>query len=93
MAERVRLIVSGVVQGVFFRASAREVARSFGLAGMVRNLRTGQVEVVAEGPREALERLAAWCRRGPPGAEVSAVDASWGEATGEFGAFAVERTA
>jgi acylphosphatase len=78
---------------VFFRASAREQAARLGLVGMVRNLRTGQVELVAEGPREALERLVEWSRRGPPGAEVSGVEVLWGPASGGFSDFRVERTA
>jgi acylphosphatase len=68
-----RIIVHGMVQGVFFRASTRDEARRLGLAGWVRNLPDGSVEVLAEGRPEDVERLAAWCRRGPPAARVDNV--------------------
>jgi acylphosphatase len=69
--------VCGRVQGVFFRGSTVEEARNLRLAGTVRNLPDGCVEVVATGPRECLERLIDWCRRGPPSARVEAVDVRW----------------
>lgn len=68
-----RFHVAGVVQGVFFRASAREQALRLGLNGYVRNLPDGRVEVLACGSREALDRLHAWLRVGPPEARVSGV--------------------
>lgn len=67
---RVRLRVRGVVQGVGFRAAARRRAGELGLAGWVRNLPTGEVEAVAEGPEEAVEAFVEFCRRGPTGARV-----------------------
>lgn len=69
----VRYIVSGRVQGVFFRASTRDQARSLGLHGWVRNLPDGRVEVVASGDDAALSSLAAWLWQGPPSARVDAV--------------------
>jgi acylphosphatase len=68
-----RIVVHGRVQGVFFRATAREEARRLGLAGWVRNLPGGSVELVAEGESGAVERMTAWCRRGPPAARVDSV--------------------
>lgn len=68
-----RYHVSGRVQGVFYRASAREQARRLGLAGWVRNLDDGRVEAVARGPLEALSAFADWLAQGPDGAAVSAV--------------------
>jgi acylphosphatase len=65
-----RFIVSGRVQGVWFRASAREQAVALGLRGFARNLADGRVEVLAAGDEAALDRLAAWLRLGPPLAEV-----------------------
>jgi acylphosphatase len=88
---RVRLVARGRVQGVFYRASTREQARALGLTGWVRNLPDGSVEVLAEGPRERLERLVAWCRQGPPAARVSAVEPQWSDATGELDEFSVLR--
>jgi acylphosphatase len=67
---RAHVVVSGRVQGVGFRFSTVEKAQSRGLAGWVRNLESGQVEAVFEGPREAVEEMVAWCRDGPPGAWV-----------------------
>lgn len=90
-AARVHLLVTGRVQGVAFRLSTKDEAERLGLAGWVRNLRDGRVEAVAEGPREALEQLVAWCRRGPPSANVTDVSATWIEATGEFAGFSVRR--
>lgn len=67
---RIRLIIRGRVQGVWYRGSAQEVARELGLTGWVRNLGDGSVELVAEGESPALEALKAWCREGPPLARV-----------------------
>ncbi|MEY2976999.1 MAG: acylphosphatase [Prochlorotrichaceae cyanobacterium] len=74
---RVHLYISGKVQGVFYRASAERVASSWGLAGWVRNLPDGRVELVAEGDRPQVEALILWCREGPPEATVTAVELSW----------------
>lgn len=71
-----RFIVSGKVQGVFFRASTREQARKLGLSGHAINLDDGRVEVVAQGDVEAVEALAAWLRHGPPMARVDDVERS-----------------
>jgi acylphosphatase len=71
---RCRVIVSGRVQGVFFRDTCRSVARSLGLAGWVRNRDDGTVEVVAEGSRENVGALVDWCREGPPRASVVDLD-------------------
>jgi acylphosphatase len=67
---RTRVVVHGRVQGVFFRDSTRRLADQHGVAGWVRNNRDGSVEAVFEGEAEAVERLVAFSRRGPRGAEV-----------------------
>ncbi|MBW3548654.1 MAG: acylphosphatase [Actinobacteria bacterium] len=72
---RRRLLVSGEVQGVFFRDRCRREAMAAGLAGWARNLPDGRVEVVAEGEPEAVERLQRWCRQGSSQAEVTSVEA------------------
>lgn len=69
-----RYRVSGKVQGVGFRWWTRSLAATLGVAGSVRNLEDGSVEVLASGPEEALERLRAELASGPPAAEVSSVE-------------------
>jgi acylphosphatase len=76
------LTISGRVQGVFFRDSLRRVAQSRGVAGWARNTRDGTVEAVLEGSADDVERVIAWCRRGPSGAEVSDVQVSEREPEG-----------
>ncbi|MGH8550203.1 MAG: acylphosphatase [Methylococcales bacterium] len=70
MEKCVHILVSGRVQGVYFRASARERALELGLRGIVRNRRDGQVEIVAKGSESSLERFLEWCRHGPAQAQV-----------------------
>jgi len=85
--ERFRAIVRGRVQGVGFRYFTQREASALGLTGYVRNRWDGTVEVVAEGPRQALERLLARLRLGPRSAYVEEVSVEWGEARGEYGFF------
>ena len=70
---RRRVLVSGLVQGVFFRDTCRRVAEQAGVAGWVRNLPDGRVEAVFEGEAAAVEQLVAWTRRGPARARVDRV--------------------
>ena len=88
---RVRLRVSGLVQGVFYRQSTVEMAGPLGLTGWVRNLADGSVEALFEGERDVLGQALAWCRRGPPAARVEGVEAAWEAPTGAGGGFAVLR--
>ena len=67
-------MVHGLVQGVWFRESVRRRAAGLAVAGWVRNNRDGTMEAVLEGAPEAVERLVAFCRVGPRGAEVDQVD-------------------
>jgi acylphosphatase len=69
----VRFIVTGRVQGVFYRVSAREQALGLALAGHAKNRSDGSVEVVACGPADALDALERWLRQGPPAARVETV--------------------
>ena len=87
MIKRVRLNISGVVQGVFFRASAQGAARKLNVSGFVRNSPDGSVEVVAEGEEAFLNRLIEWCRKGPPGALVEHVSVDWENAENQFHGF------
>jgi acylphosphatase len=89
--ERVEVRIEGRVQGVSFRAYAREEARRLGLGGWVRNEPDGAVSAVAEGPRDALERFVAWCHHGSPHATVTSVKARFAPARGEPGTFEISR--
>jgi acylphosphatase len=89
MRRRVHLVIHGLVQGVFYRASTRDAAVRRGLTGWVRNLPDGSVECVAEGEEGALQALVAWCHDGPPGARVERVVEQWSDATGELDRFRV----
>jgi acylphosphatase len=82
---RCRAIVHGRVQGVFYRDTCRRVATDLGVAGWVRNRPDGTVEVVAEGERDAVDRLLAWCRTGPPSARVDRVEIADEPSVGESG--------
>jgi acylphosphatase len=86
---RVRVVVRGRVQGVFFRASCRRRASDLGLAGWVRNRTDGAVEAVFEGAPEAVAAILAWCREGPPDASVDSLEVTDETPTGEDGPFAV----
>lgn len=87
--KRATLLISGKVQGVSYRISSVEAARNLGLTGYARNLSDGRVEIVAEGPPDALVALEQWCRKGPPAARVTSVEASRESASGEFSGFSV----
>jgi acylphosphatase len=82
---RVRVLVSGRVQAVFFRATCAREARSRGTAGTVRNLPDGRVEAVFEGLDDQVQEMVRWCSHGPPGARVDAVELTEEEPTGEIG--------
>lgn len=71
---RTRVVIDGVVQGVWFRASTQREANALGLAGWVRNLSDGRVEAVFEGTAPAVARMLDWCRRGPDRAIVTSVE-------------------
>jgi len=86
---RVRLLITGLVQGVAFRQSAVFEAERHGIAGWVRNLPDGRVEAEAEGERSKVEVFARWCEHGPRGAAVEWVDATWGPAKGEANGFKI----
>ena len=86
---RVRLIIEGRVQGVWFRESTRKQAEHLGVHGWVRNRREGTVEVVAEGPEESVRKLVDWCHHGPPSARVSRVLETAEAFQGEFISFDV----
>ena len=86
---RIHLLVSGRVQGVFFRRAAADTARAFGISGWARNLSDGSVEIVGEGKRLNLESLVAWAHSGPRHARVDTVQVKWEPFVGEFAQFQV----
>jgi acylphosphatase len=89
--KRVRVLVEGTVQGVWFRESTRREAEVHGVTGWVRNLPDGRVEAVFEGPEAGVEAMVQWVHRGPANAKVDRVQA-WAEPPSrEFAAFTVLR--
>ena len=89
MKARALILVSGRVQGVFFRDHTRTWAGSLGLTGWVRNLGDGRVEVLAEGEKDKLESLIGRLKEGPPLAMVESVDVTWEEYEGKFPVFRI----
>lgn len=89
MKARVQVLVSGRVQGVFFRDHTRRWAGSLGLTGWVRNLPDGRVEVLAEGEKDRLDDLLGRLKQGPPMAEVADLEVSWENFKGEFADFRI----
>jgi acylphosphatase len=89
---RAHVWVSGRVQGVGFRISTAEEARLRHLRGWVRNLDSGGVEAVFEGPRAVVEGMLRWCEEGPPGAYVRDLRVKWDEPSEEHARFEVRST-
>ncbi len=85
----VQAVVYGYVQGVFFRAFVSRRAKELGLAGYVRNLPGGTVEVHAEGERSRLVELVGYLKVGPPAARVERVVTSWSEYSGDYSGFTI----
>jgi acylphosphatase len=83
-------VVSGIVQGVFYRRFVHQEATGLGLHGRVRNLYDGRVEVEAEGERQRLEQLIKRLYKGPHGAQVTDVATEWSEHRGEYRDFRVD---
>jgi acylphosphatase len=92
MKVRTHILVSGRVQGVFFRVETRYKAMKRNVAGWVRNTSGGRVEAIFEGEREDVEKMIEFCKRGPSGARVAKVDVQWEEYSGEFKDFKIRRT-
>ena len=87
MKTRAHLIIEGLVQGVFFRATTVEVADRHRVCGWVKNNSNGTVEAVIEGEEEDVKRVVEWCRVGPPRARVDDVKVSWEPFKNEFDDF------
>jgi len=91
MNTRAHVLVSGKVQGVFFRSSTKDKAEELGLSGWVRNLADGRVEAVFEGDKEDIDKMAEWCKKGPEYAIVIGVEVFLEEYKGEFTGFLLRR--
>ena len=89
MNRQARVVFSGRVQGVWFRAFTSEAAVAENLVGWVRNLPDGSVEALFEGEEKAVKMVVEKCRQGPPSARVDNVDISWDNASNEFGSFSI----
>ena len=92
MKVRAHILISGRVQGVFFRMETRDEARKRNVTGWVRNTSGSRMEALFEGEREHVEKLVEFCKTGPPRAKVKKVDVQWKEYTGEFESFKIRRT-
>jgi acylphosphatase len=86
---RRRVLISGIVQGVFFRASTRDAAQRVGVHGWVRNLPDGRVEAVFQGSPNKVAAAIEWCRRGPPGSRVERIEILEEEPSGQLIGFDV----
>lgn len=89
MKVKAHVIVSGRVQGVYFRGNTRNEARKYGVTGWVRNLPDGRVEAVFEGEKEDVDKIIEFVRHGPPYAKVTDLKLEWQDYTGEFKDFRI----
>ena len=86
---KVHLIISGQVQGVFFRRSAKVKADSLRVCGWMRNNRDGSVETVAVGDKKNLSEFVKWCKKGPPFAKVDNIEEVWSSKDEKWNEFSV----
>jgi acylphosphatase len=89
LKKRFHVLISGRVQGVFFRANTLMQGRLLGLNGWVRNLADGRVETIFEGEQNSAEKMLAWCRTGTPPARVDHVEHEEESPTGGFTNFEI----
>tara|TARA_B100000902_G_C27224227_1_gene871311 strand:+ start:569 stop:844 length:276 start_codon:yes stop_codon:yes gene_type:complete len=89
---RIRVMISGDVQGVYFRISTQDKAKELQLTGWVKNIFTNAVEIVAEGDREKLSLFTGWLQLGPPNATVDKISIEWEESLDkEFSSFEIHK--
>jgi len=89
MKSRAHVILSGHVQGVFFRSFIRSQTTLKKITGWCRNMKSGQVEAVFEGDKDQLQELIELCKEGPPGARVGDVSVEWEDFSGNFTSFEI----
>ena len=87
--KRIHIYLSGIVQGVSFRHYTVVKAKELGLKGLVRNISDGRVEIASEGNSDSIDKMIAWCRKGPIGAYVENLDIQWEEFKNEFSSFQI----
>ncbi len=85
----VYVFISGKVQGVWFRANAKNKADQLGVTGWVKNTQTGTVEACFEGDEQQVQEMIEWCHRGPPRAEVENVEVKNQDSTTRFDDFSI----
>ena len=90
MKTRAHIFVTGRVQGVFFRLETKRNANFYNVKGWIRNLPDGRVEAMFEGEKEDVEKLIAFCKRGPLGARITNLESTWETYTGTFERFKVK---
>jgi len=90
LKSRVHVIISGRVQGVWFRASTRDKAEQLGLKGWVKNTYDGKVEAVFEGEEKQIQDMINWCYQGPPMAEVKDVEVKKQPPTSHYDGFSID---
>jgi acylphosphatase len=86
---RARAVISGRVQGVFFRLETKQAAQRYGVFGWVKNQMDGTVAAVFEGPKENVDSVLEWCKQGPPHANVEHVKVEREDYKGEFDRFEI----
>lgn len=86
------VIVSGKVQGVYYRAKAREQAVALELAGWIKNMLDSRVEGIFEGERENVDKMIDWCLQGPSRADVTGLEIEWKEPRGDLSGFIIAPT-
>ncbi len=89
MKIRACVVVTGYVQGVFFRESTKRHARSLNVTGWMRNRDDGAVEAVFEGEENDVQAIVEFCRHGPPRAKVTSTEVDWEKYVGEFDNFEI----
>ena len=90
MKTNVNVIISGRVQGVWFRASTKQKAEQLGLTGWVRNTSDGNVEAIFEGEEDIVKKMIEWCHHGPPSAQVENVEIKNQDPTNGFDNFFIK---
>ncbi len=89
MHDQARISITGRVQGVFYRDSARKKAQALSLTGYVKNMPDNSVEALVQGPRTQIEQFIAWCHEGPSSANVENVEVEWQDTENPYDKFEI----